>query len=402
MKFKYTARTKSGELQMGFVEAVNQEAATNILGGHELFILSLASAEVVTWYDKVLNFFKRVKPQDLMVFTRQFATLMEADISLGDSLKNLFRQTRNPVLKEAIFEISSDVDAGLSLSQALERHSEIFSQFYISMVRSAEITGRMSEVIGFLADYIEKETSLISKVKNALIYPAVVISLLVIVAGIMIGFVFPQIKPIFEETGADVPMVTQVLLGIGTFVGQWWYAIILVLAVLIFLIIDYFKTLEGKTLFDELSLKVPVLGDLFTKVYVARFAESTSVLIKGGVPIAQALEISGHTIGSLVYMEAIHDIADSVREGVLLSQALEQKGEYFPPLVSQMVAVGESTGKLDNLLSRISVFYTKEVDDLLGNLVELIQPILMIVVGVAVGLLFAAVLLPIYSLVQQF
>ena len=191
MKFKYNARTKQGELQTGFIEAVNRDAALAILTSHELFILSLESAEAVQWYQRFLDLFKRVKPSDLMIFTRQFATLLDAKISLADSLKNLYRQTRNPILKEAIFELASDIDAGLSLSQAMERHPRIFSEFYVSMIRSAEITGRLEEVSNFMADYLEKEVGLLSRVRNALIYPVLVIALFMVVVGIMIGVVFP-------------------------------------------------------------------------------------------------------------------------------------------------------------------------------------------------------------------
>jgi|SRR3989338_7578728 len=402
MKFKYNARTKQGELQTGFIEAVNRDAALAILTSHELFILSLESAEAVQWYQRFLDLFKRVKPSDLMIFTRQFATLLDAKISLADSLKNLYRQTRNPILKEAIFELASDIDAGLSLSQAMERHPRIFSEFYVSMIRSAEITGRLEEVSNFMADYLEKEVGLLSRVRNALIYPVLVIALFMVVVGIMIGVVFPQLEPIFAESKAPVPAITKVLLGSGNFLAEWWLAILIIAGVFIFLIVDYFNTKEGKIVFDELRVRLPVIGDLYKKLYVARFAESTSVLIKGGIPIAQSLEIAGHNIGSIVYRDVLHNVADAVRAGQLMSQALAEQEKYFPPLVYQMVAVGESTGKLESLLSRISAFYTREVDDAVSSLVELIQPVLMVGIGVLVALLFVAVLLPIYNLAQVF
>lgn len=402
MKFKYTARTKQGELQTGFIEAVNREAAGNILIGHELFILSLEIAEIKKWYQRFFDLLNRVKPSDLMIFTRQFAVLLEAKIPLGDSLKNLYKQTRNPILKEAIIELSSDIDAGLSLSQALERHSNIFSSFYVSMVRSAEVTGRLEEVIGFMADYLEKEVGLLSRVRNAFIYPVVVLLLFGAVAGIMVGAVFPQLEPIFAESGASVPAITRILLSGGAFISDWWLAILIVLIVFIMVVIDYFRTPEGRVVFDEMRVRLPVIGGLYKKLYVARFAESAGVLIRGGIPIAQALEISGHTIGSIIYRDILHEVAEAVRAGQLMSQALAEHEEYFPALVNQMVAVGESTGKLEALLSRISAFYTREVDDTVANLVELIQPALMVVIGVLVGLLFAAVLLPIYNLAQMF
>lgn len=399
MKFKYTAKIKSGELQAGFVEAVNKEAASNILTSHELFVLSLEAEEKSHWYDRFLKIFKSVKLTDLMIFTRQFATLLESQIPLGDALKNLYRQTRSPLLKEAVFDIFSDVDAGLSLSQALERHSGIFSDFYVSMVRSGEITGKMDDVMIFLADYLEKETALMSRLKKALIYPVLVIVLAIIVVVVMTGVVLPQIEPIFKETNAEIPYITKLLFVIGNFISNWQALILIVIAFAFFILYDYFRTAEGKAVRDEILIKSP-LGGLFKKLYVARFTESASVLIKGGIPIAQALEIAGHTIGSIVYQDIIHDIAEGVREGKLLSQSLEEKEFYFPSLVSQMVAIGESTGRLDELLSKISSFYTREVDDSLNNLVELIQPLLIVFIGVGVGALFAAVLLPIYNMIS--
>lgn len=402
MKFKYTARTQTGELQTGFVEGVNREAAYNILIGNNLYLLSLESSEVPHWYDPIVNFLKKVKKKDVMIFTRQFAVLLGAKISLGDSLKNAYKQTANLALREAIGEVSSDVDSGLSLSQALERHGEIFSNFYISMIRSAEITGRVDEVVNFLADYLEKEYVFGTKVKGALTYPVIVFALIFVVAGIMVGFVFPQLTPIFKEANMELPFFTQIFLFLGDFIAQWWLVLAVFLIMIGISLVNYFKSAEGKVVFDEVVVKLPVFGNLFKQTYVARFAESASVLIKGGIPVAQALEISSHTVGSIVYRDSIKDLANAVREGVLLSNAIEQNSAYFPSLVSQMVAVGESTGQLDALLARVADFYTREAGETIDNLVELIQPALMIVMGIAVGILFAAVLLPMYGLVQAF
>jgi type IV pilus assembly protein PilC len=401
-KFKYIARAKTGELQTGFVESESRESASAILSGHGLLVLSVESAAEKKWYDRFLDLFKRVKAADLMIFTRQFATLLDAKIPMADSLKNLYRQTRNPILKEAVLEISSDVDSGLSLSQALEKHSTIFSEFYSNMVRSAEITGRLDKVMVFLADYLEKEHMVFSKIRNAMIYPAVVIGLIFIVGGIMVGFVFPKLVPVFEESGVELPLITRALLGVGNFIADWWWLLIILIVVGIVSSMNYLRTAEGKAVFDQVVIKLPIFGDLFRKLYVARFAESVSVLIKGGSPVAQSLSIAANTMGSTLYREAIEDIAEAVRQGQLLSQAMEERGEYFPALSSQMVAVGEGTGKLDELLMRVSDFYTREVDDVVSNLVELIQPALMVFIGIAVGVLFAAVLVPMFSLVQTF
>ncbi|MFH1346886.1 MAG: type II secretion system F family protein [Spirochaetota bacterium] len=402
MKFKYNARTQQGELQTGFVEAVSRETAASILTGHSLFVLSLESSEERHWYNFMVGFFNKVKFLDLMVFTRQFATLMESKVPLNIVLKTLYKQTNNLILKEAIFQISSDIGAGLSLSQAMERQGGIFSEFYLNMIRSAEITGSLEEAAKFLADYLEKELTWKNKIRNAMIYPSIVVLMFFVVAGVMLIVVFPQIAPIFEESEMDLPLLTEIFLGAGSFALNWWWAIILIFAVFAFVAADYFQTPEGKAVFDEISIKIPVLGDLSKKIYVSRFAESTNILIKGGIPITQAIEISGNTMGSVVYRDILLEIAEGVRSGQLLSELLAKNDYYFPILVSQMVAIGEGTGRLDTILLKVAEFYTREVNDVLDNLVELIQPALMAIMGVLVGLLFASILIPIYNLAQSF
>jgi len=400
-KFNYKARTKDGELQVGSVEAATREAVLSILLSHELYVLSVEPIVEDVWYNRMLEFFKRVKTADLMIFTRQFATLLASQVPLSDSLANLYKQTAKPILKEAVYEIANDIDAGFSLSQALERHKGIFSDFYVNMVKSAEVTGRLSEVLNFLADYLEKQAALVSKVKNALTYPAFVIGLFIVVVIVMVTMVFPQITPIFSQANIELPFFTKVLLGAGNFMSDWWFFFVIAFVAVIILFVDYFQTGEGKVVFDTLILKMPIVGPLFQKLYISRFAESARVLIKGGLTIPQAVEISSHTIGNAVYAELLHDVAQQIRKGKLLSQALAAMPE-FPLLVSQLLSVGESTGRLEDLLSKINDFYTRQVDDTVNNLVTLLQPILMMVIGIVVAILFASILLPIYNLSKIF
>jgi|SRR3989338_703859 len=402
MKFKYTARTKTGELQAGYVEAINRDLASGALQGHELYVLSLEEIRIPQWYLAVINFFKRIRASDLMIFTRQFATLLQAEVPLADVLLHLQKQTQNQLLKEVIFDISSDVDAGLSLSQALEKHGNVFSEFYVNLIRSAEVTGRVEEVMSFLADYLEKQIALTSKARNAMIYPVFILTLFVVVAAILIGLVFPQLAPIFAEAQVQLPLLTRALLSSGAFLAGWWWALLIGFVLLAVLTIDYLRSSEGRVVFDQVLLKSPGVGNLFKKIYITRFSEGMRILIRGGIPITQALEIAGHTIDSLLYQEEIHGITEAVRNGELLSQSLARSAEYFPLLVSQMISVGENTGKTEEMFSRISAFYSREVDDTVSNLVELIQPALMVVMGILVGLLFASMLIPIYNLVQVF
>jgi len=212
---------------------------------------------------------------------------------------------------------------------------------------------------------------------------------------------FLLLKPIFEETGVALPFYTKAILGVGDFFLAWWWAIIAIFILVGSVLIDYFKTDEGRALVNDLQLRVPVLGDLFTKIYVTRFAQSAGVLIKGGVSIVQALRISARTIGSVVYEDELEEVAEKVKEGQLMSQALEQ-AEHFPILVSNLVAIGESTGRIDDLLKKVADFYIRQIDEKVANLVELIQPLLMVFIAVFVGFLFASILLPIYNLAQAF
>jgi len=402
MKYKYSARTKDGELQVGFVEAPTKEIATNTLSSHNLFVLSIEGGDEKNISDKIFGFFKRVKINDIMIFTRQFATLLESEVPLGDALRNLHKQTKNPFLKEAIFTISSDVNAGLSLSQAIERQGNVFGEFYFNTIRSAEVTGRLEESMTFLADYLEKETGWRSKIRNAMIYPIFILTLLVAVAVMLLVVVFPKLAPVFEEMGTDIPVFTKIFLGAGNFMLEWWWIILLILGMGVILLLEYLQTNEGQVVMNELKIRMPIFGNLFKKIYVARFSESTRVLIKGGVPIAQAIEISSHNIGNIAYRDILHEISESVRAGEMLSSLLSKHNYYFPDLVGQMVAIGESTGRLDEIFSKISTLYTREIDNVLDNLSELVQPILISVIGIFVGLLFAAVLVPIYNIAQGF
>lgn len=398
MKFRYQAKTKEGEAQVGLVEAANRDAALNILAGHNLFVLSLESAEVKRWYDRIAGIWSGVRRKDMVVFFRQFATLLEARLPLGNALKTLHEQTANPTLKEAILQVSEDVNAGLSLSQALERQGEIFSAFFVSMVRSAEVTGNLDEIAGFLADYFEKEAILVYKARSAMIYPIIVIVMFVIVAFIMIAFVFPQIRPVFEQANVELPVFTQVLLGTGDFVGRWWPALLIALGIFLVMILSYLETPEGHAFKDDLKVRLPIVKRIYVPITITRLSNTASMLLKGGVPVAQAIEIAGQTIDNTLYADILRDVAEGVRQGQPLSGSIGRYPDYFPTLVPQMIVVGEATGQIDQVFTRLAGFYGREVDTLINNIVDLIQPILMIGIGLMVGLLFASILLPLYQL----
>ncbi len=401
MKFKYKAKTKDGEMQVGFVEAGSRGSAANILSGHDLFVLSLESAEKTRWYDLLLSYFNRVKQKDMVIFTRQLSVLLEAHLPLNAALRSLYEQTENKTLRDGIFQMAEDIDSGLSFSQTMERQGDIFPGFYIEMVRAAEITGNLNEIAGFLADYTEKESVLVGKAISAMIYPIVLVLLFFVVAGIMMIFVFPQIKPIFVESGVDLPPLTKVLLNSGDFLTKWWFAIAIVGGSFVAIFFEYIRTEEGRALFDDAKIKLPLINKIYLPMVITRFSSAAQLLIHGGIPIAQAFEIIGHMVGNVLYRDIMHEVAEDLRQGELLSKSIGKYPDYFPPLVSHMVAVGETTGRIEQIFGRLATFYGREADDTIGRIVELIQPLLLICIGVAVALLFAAILMPIFKITQS-
>lgn len=385
-------------MQVGSVEAGSRDAAAAVLTSHDLFVLSLVAEAPPGALDRVSSFFNRVRQKDLVIFARQLSTLLEARLPLNDALKILHQQTENAALKEAVFQASEDIDAGLSFSQALERQSKVFPPYYTEMVRAAEVTGNLNEVAAFLADYTEKEGVLAGKISSALIYPAVVLMLFVVVAFILLTFVYPSLGSVFAQNGVVLPWYTQVLLSTGLFLEKWWPAVIIAIIAVAALGVNYAESNEGQAVLDEMKIRAPIAKNIFVPVVLARFGNAAALLVHGGIPIAQSLEILSHMLGNSLYQDVTHSIADDVRQGSLLSQSIAKYPGYFPPLVSQMVAVGETTGKVEDMFARVSAIYTREADQTANNLVDLIQPAMMVGMGLMVGLLFASVLIPIYNL----
>ena len=398
MKFKYQARNKEGELQAGFVNAGSRDTALQILQGHDLFVLSVTEAEQRHWYDGVMGILNRVRRKDLLVFARQLATLLDAQLPLNGALKTLQEQTTNQTLKDAIADISRDIDGGLSFSQALDRQGTIFPSYYKEMIRASEITGNLNEAASFLAEYTEREGDLASKAASALVYPGVLLGLFIVVAFILLTFVFPQIEPVFAESNISIPWYTSMFIGIGTFLQHWWFIVIIAAIFLGAVVVDYFSSDEGKALWDEAQIRLPIFKNVYLPLLMARFGNAMALLIRGGIPIAQSLEIVGHMMDSAPYSDILRTVTEDVQQGKLLSESIAQYPDYFPTLVSQMIGIGESTGKTEEMFNRLANTYTRQANQVADNLSDLIQPALLIGMGLLVGLLFASVLIPLYSL----
>jgi type II secretory pathway component PulF len=397
MRFQYEARSNVGEVQRGVVEAPSYEAAVETLQTHQLLVVGLQQEAKGFSLHAEIKFFARVKKQEIVLFSRQLAVLFDAQVPLLVSLRSLAEQSRNPRFKKIILGIGEEVNAGVAFSAALSRYPKLFSNFYVSVVRAGEASGRLQEVLEYLADHEEKNYDLNRKVRGALIYPIFIICAIVLVGAIMMIFVVPKLTAIFEESNVQLPILTRIVISISNVLQAYWWVFLAAFVAAVVGLIKYVHTPRGRQMWDIFLLHIPIFKNLFQKIYLARFAENLSTLIKGGIPIIQALGITASVVGNEVYRVTIEEAARDVEKGGKISEAL-RRNKYVPVLVTQMVAVGEETGKLDSILLKVATFYQKDVDALVDNLTELIQPVLILILGAATGILVAAILLPIYNL----
>jgi type IV pilus assembly protein PilC len=401
MKFIYRAKDKQGNIKAGKVEARSLDAAINILQGYDLIVLEISPERQITFFDEIFGRKSRISKRDLAVFLRQFATLLQSKVPLTESLRTLFLQAATPAIKDLVFELISDLDSGLPLSKAIEKRSDLFGDFYSQMVKSGEISGRLEEVLIYLADYAEHENDLRNKIRSASTYPVFLFTTFMIVGVVITVALAPQMVSIFEEFGRTPPLGTQILIFIGEFFKSWGLVALILLVGIIWFLLNYFQSKEGKRIGGVYMLKMPILGDIYKKIYISRFCETAGTLIFGGIPIVTAFEVAGEATGNYVYQVIGYKVAESVKRGESISNTLKEYNEYLPPLVSQMTAVGESTGRLDSILKTVSGYYQKEVDRSFSTMVDLLQPILIIFIGVLVAFLVSAVLFPIYQLAQS-
>lgn len=396
MKFSYQARDQKGELKKGFVIAANVQKAEQLLSNNGLIIINLAvqNENLIT---KIEGLFNKVSYKDLVVFSRQLSTLVAARVPILQSLRILEAQVASQGLVLIVRNLIADIESGQSLSLAMSRHPDVFGNVYISLVRSGEAAGTVSESLSYLADQLEKDYELRSKVKSAMTYPAFVLSALLIVGVLMFKFVLPNLTSVLKEQGGELPLISQWLIAFTDFFEVYWWAVLLVIIGSLVGIRSFIFTKSGRYFWDKLKIKLPIIGPVLQKVYMARFSRNLATLVSGGIPIIQALKIISEVVNNIVYRDILLITAEQVTNGKAISDTLN-KFEEFPPLVTQMVRVGEQTAELDSIMLKLANFYEKEVDSQISTLSSLLEPIIMVVLGLGVGLLVAGVLLPIYNL----
>lgn len=376
--------------------AVNDAKAERLLAENGLIIISL-QAENEDFFAKFNPFGKSVDNKELVLFSRQLSTLISARVPIIQSLRILQEQITGKYLLSIIGDLISSVENGDSLSSSMAKHADVFSNVYTSMVKSGEAAGSLDKSLVYLADQLEKDYELKAKVKGALTYPIFVLSALLIVGILMFKFVLPNLTSVLEQQGGTLPPVSVALIAFTKFFGKFWWILIILLAGGILGVRFYITTVNGRYLWDTMKIKLPIVGDIFIKIYLARFARNLATLVVGGIPIIKALEIVAQIINNVVYRDIILQTVTKISEGKSISEGLTGHPE-FPNIVTQMVKVGEQTAQLDDIMAKLAAFYEKEVDNKVGTLTTLLEPIIMIILGLGVGVLVAGILMPIYNL----
>ncbi|MAF13481.1 MAG: phytochrome sensor protein [Parcubacteria group bacterium] len=397
--FRYRAKDEDDQTHEGIIQAATADVGADLLADEGLVVLSLKE-EKVPLAERSLEFLNRVKIKDLVIFSRQLSVIISATIPLVQGLKILIEQTESPVLKTIISEISDDIEGGAKLSSALARHPQVFSNFFINIVKSGETSGKLDEVLIYLADQQEKDYDLSAKIKGAMIYPAFIISGLAAVGSLMMVVVVPQLTSVLTETGVTLPLSTRILIGISDFMTAFWWLLLIFLVLAIVGLRMAIKTVNGKKYWDTFILRLPVFGSLFQKIILVRFSRSLHTLITGGVPLTKSLEIVSAVVGNSVYQKLIEETVTEVEDGRPIATIFLDSKEV-PAMVSQMLNLGEKTGRIDEILDKLADFYSREVDNLVSNLVTLLEPMVMIMMGVAVGILVSAIILPMYNLASS-
>jgi len=401
-QYRYKARDKEGGLHAGVMDARAKEAVADQLSGQGYIpvLIEEQAPSLLPQFD-ISKSFGRVKPQDLIIFSRQFATLMSAGIPFIQSLTTMEKQTENPRLKKTIADIRRNVEAGSSFSEALAKYPAIFSKLYVSMIQAGETAGILDAILDRLALLAEQEAATRARVKTAVRYPMIVVGVIGVAFAFLVTFVIPKFALLFAQFKTELPLPTRMLIGVNYAVQHYWYVIILGIGLLTAGTIWYVRTPNGRWQWDRLKLKIPVFGTLFQKVALSRFARIFGALQKSGISMMLTLDIAAETAGNVVIARAVQAMRESLREGKTLHGPMETSG-LFPPLVVQMMAVGEETGNIDVMLNKVADYYDMDVEYALRNLSTMIEPILLLFIGGMVLFLALGIFLPMWNMISLF
>jgi len=394
--FEYTARNPTnGQIQKGQVDLASKEEVTAFLRKQRMMMVSVREAPKPI----KISFGNSIKTRDIVIFTRQFATMINAGLPLVQSLDILAKQTENAALKEVVRQVVFDVEAGNTLADAFRKHPKAFTDLYVNMIAAGEAGGILDTILLRLATFMEKNDALVRKVKGAMVYPVVIMGVAVIAITVLLIFVIPTFQSMFASVNLELPLPTRIVIGMSNFLTSFWWAILGVIGLTVFAIRRYYATTNGRKTLDTLLINSPVLGDVIRKSAVSRFTRTLGTLVSSGVAILDGLEITAKTSGNRVIHDAVMESRASIAGGDTIAGPLE-RSKVFPPMVVSMIAVGEQTGGLDEMLSKIADFYDEEVDVAVSALLSLMEPMMIVILGVVVGGMVIAMYLPIFDMMN--
>lgn len=396
MIFYYKAVTNTGEKKEGKVDAATKDLAIGVLQRRGFIVMSISGEGEKKGFLKI-TFFDKVPMKEIVIMSRQISTLFEAQVSALKAFTLLAGNTENVRLANTLTRVADDLQSGVSIADALAKYPEIFSDFYVNMVRAGEESGKLIEVFSYLADYLDRQYRLTTKTRNALIYPAFVISIFILVMALMFVFIIPKLSDIIQESGQNIPFYTKIVLWISKMLVDYGIFILLLVIVGIVYIYKLTRTDNGKSYLDRLKINIPIFKTVFRKLYLARMADNLDTMLSSGIPIVRAIDITSAVVGNSIYQNILKETSEAVKSGSLLSEALAKHPE-IPQMMSQMIKVGEETGALGKILKTIGKFYSREAEEAVDTLVTLIEPIMIVVLGIGVGTLLASVLMPIYNI----
>ena len=397
MLFNYDAITNTGEKKIGSVDAASKDSAIAAVQRRGLIITSIVEENKSSSFLNLSIFQKKISMKNVVIMSRQISTLFEAQVSALKAFNLLASNTENPALVKVLEAVSVDIQSGLSISGALDKHPEVFSDFYVNMVKSGEESGKLTQVFSYLADYLDRQYQLTSKTKNALIYPGFVMGVFVIVMIMMFVFIVPRLAVMIKESGQVVPVSTAIVMWVSDMLLR--YGLFILAAFIIFAIYVYrfSKTAVGEKYLDNLKIKAPVFKNIYTKLYFSRIADNMDTMLSSGIPIVRSIELTANVIGNRVFEDILKDSIEAVKGGSSFSDALAKHPE-IPPIMSGMIRVGEETGSMGSILKTLGHFYNREVNDAVDTMVSLIEPLMIVALGLGVGLLLTSVLSPIYNI----
>jgi type IV pilus assembly protein PilC len=397
MLFTYTAIDQDGHERKGTIEAPSQDIAIGALQRRNLIISAIDSSETKSALPFDVPFLNRVTNKDVVILSRQIATLFEAQVSALRVFRLLASEVENKQLGIVLSTVGDDLQGGVSISQALGRHPKVFSKFYVNMVHAGEESGKLSETFSYLADYLDRTYEIVSKAENALIYPIFVIAVFFGVMGLMLTLVIPKISAVLIDSGQPIPFYTALIIGFSNFLVHYGFILLVLIAAGGFYVWQLSKSESGKLILDRIKLSIPYIGDLYVKLYLARIADNFSTMLLSGISVVEAIDITSSVVGNAAYEQVLSQVAADVKGGDPISGALDKHPE-IPSIMVAMTKVGEETGELGKILSTLAKFYSREVTNAVDTLVGLIEPIMIVLLGIGVGILLTAILMPIYNL----